>query len=108
MARSTQVQQIFSKSNYSIQIQYFSSFYFNDSTNYSKISVTLDEDCIIDVKLDHSIEHYLASDEAFYGFTASYDNFSSPKINFYDPQLFVSKKLLIPNLKKDLFNKKEK
>ena len=81
---------IFEKTSYIIAIEYFSSFYIDNQGQYSKISVTLDGECLFDFVLPSPIEEYINSEDAFYGFTASYDNTHS-SIKFHNPQLFVSK-----------------
>ena len=82
--------EIFEKTNYTIDIEYFSSFYIDNQVPYSKLSVTLDGACLFDFELSSPIEEYINSEDAFYGFTASYDNTHS-SIKFHNPQLFVSK-----------------
>lgn len=87
---STKVDKIFQKTSYTIEIEYFSSFYIDNQVQYSKLSVTLDGACLFDFALSSPIEKYINSEDAFYGFTASYDK-SYYSIKFHNPQLFVSK-----------------
>lgn len=88
VASSIKVQRYFNKSEYSISIEYFSSIFANEAENFSRIAVYIDEECVIEKKLQKSIDYYLENDEAFLGFTGVYDKFG---IDFGKTQIFVRK-----------------
>ena len=90
IATASNMKEIFAKPSYNISIKYFSSFYTNNSMNHSKLSVILDEELILEVNLKNPIEFYLGSEEAYYGFTYSYDENQVENIRFIDTELFVS------------------